>query len=426
MKYGKISLLLEEFENINLGDVLQDYACDYLYQTMNVDAKDVVTIPYNDIFTYDGEYVVVPVYNTVLDAYFTPYHIFSPKIIPVFLGLTTDLNVLPEEMVIYLRRFEPIGCRDEYTLNIMREHNIMAYLGGCITTILPNREKYPSKPKVFFTDIPPKLKSYIPQKYLEMGEFTTQVVRFHKSADRESRKQKIYHTALEFYKRYADEAALVVTSRLHSTLPCLAMGIPVILVRDEMWKTFRFVDRYVRIYMEGQYDKIDWMPTAVDYSQRKKQILSLFQSRLRDAYDKYCAMFDLSAFYEEREKTTSGADFEVRIDNLIACVKESKQGSFRYIIWGAGVRGHMVYARMKKEFPKAQLAAYVDIIKKGTIDGIRIISPDQLSAQDEDYIIICNNTGEEQAVKKMAEMGKKERLDFFSTNIKNEGAHEAE
>lgn len=45
---------------------------------------------------------------------------FSPKIIPVFLGFATMANTYNTADISYLKKYEPIGCRDQYTMNAVR------------------------------------------------------------------------------------------------------------------------------------------------------------------------------------------------------------------------------------------------------------------------------------------------------------------
>lgn len=417
MKFGKISLLTHNYESINFGDVLQDFACDYLYQCMGINQTDIIEIKYNEVCSYNGEYIVVPIYNAIMDGYFENKNILSPKIIPVFLGFVTDLTILSNEIVSYLRQYEPIGCRDEYTLNLLREYGIRSYIGGCITTILPKRKCEPKKGKVFLTDIPTNLVSFLPKTYLENGISITQMGFFPMEGDLEERRLRIKEAAKKFYKRYEEEASLVITSRLHSTLPCLAMGIPVILVRDEMWKSFKFVDAYTRIFLEGHYNEIDWSPKAFDYESLKSKILQLFIKRIRTTYIDNLQMIEVSEFYEQRVKTATEQDFEYRIELLLNVLNKNVQKNFSYIIWGAGVRGHIVQQKIEKEFPRARFVAYADKSKKGEFSGYRIIPIDNLNNYKDTYIIICNNTGEAEAINKMRELGKLEYKDYYSTNI---------
>jgi hypothetical protein len=420
MKYGKISLLIDRFETVNLGDVVQDLACEYLYGQMGIGIDEIIEISYDQTYSYDGEYVVVPVYNAMLDGYFEPQHRFSPKIIPVFLGLMTDLPALPDDMADYLRGFEPIGCRDEYTLGVMRRHGLNSYLGSCLTLALPGRDRLAIGKAVFFTDIPAELKRYIPSELLGHAEFATQTIHVAECADREMRRRAIRKTTEAFYQKYQDEATLVVTSKLHSTLPCLAFGIPVVLAREEVWKTFSFVDKLLPLHTPETFANIDWQPKVRDISYVKDAVKSIFIRRMREAYERYAEMLTLSSYYENRESTVSKADYFARLDELSEVLRDNfAERQFDYIIWGAGVRGHIARCKISEEFAHSNFVCYADSIKASEeFEGQRVIAPDHLADHTDAFVIICTNSGEAQVQEFMKIQGRSERIDYWSTNRK--------
>ena len=57
---------------------------------------------------------------------FISFHITSPSVE----YLTSD------ESITYLKKYEPIGCRDEFTENILKSKGINAYFSGCLTLTL--------------------------------------------------------------------------------------------------------------------------------------------------------------------------------------------------------------------------------------------------------------------------------------------------
>ena len=163
MKYANIFIDGNRSSSVNIGDDLQLIAVESLYKKMGIDYADVVRIGLSQLSSYDGEYVILPV-SFPLYGYRDGLNItmFSPKIIPVFLGLSVMGGNISEEEIIYLRRFEPIGCRDYYTVKWLREKNICAYLNGCLTATLP--KLYSGKgTDVYLVDVPQKYYSYIPE-----------------------------------------------------------------------------------------------------------------------------------------------------------------------------------------------------------------------------------------------------------------------
>ena len=59
MKFANIIMTREG--RCTIGDDIQLLAIENLYNYMGIDYKEVVRIPFNQLSTYDGEYVVLPI-----------------------------------------------------------------------------------------------------------------------------------------------------------------------------------------------------------------------------------------------------------------------------------------------------------------------------------------------------------------------------
>ena len=123
MKYGIIDIetigIRDQKEKccLNYGDHLQNLAIRRLYHKMGIKESELYELNYNSIGTYDGEYLVLPINQAITHAV---HRFFSPKIIPVFLGISRDASVICQEEIDYFKQFEPIGCRDEFTFFALR------------------------------------------------------------------------------------------------------------------------------------------------------------------------------------------------------------------------------------------------------------------------------------------------------------------
>ena len=161
---------------ITIGDDVQLLAIENLYKYMGIDYNNVVRIPFNELATYDGDYVVLPV-SFPLYAYShdTAITQWSDKIIPVFLGYAILTDELDEGEISYLKRFEPIGCRDKFSLDVLRKYNINAYLNGCMTATFPLRPENGNYKKVYCVDVSEKLKDVIPEDIKKDAIFTEHV-----------------------------------------------------------------------------------------------------------------------------------------------------------------------------------------------------------------------------------------------------------
>lgn len=352
MKYANI--VFNRSGRLTIGDDIQLIAIENLYMEMGIDISDIVRIPFHELANYDGEYVILPV-SFPFYGYHTDLKItqFSPKIIPVFLALSLLTDRFSQEEIDYLKRFEPIGCRDAYTMTNLRKHHIMAYLNGCMTVTLPQRDKHIEGDKIYCIDIQEELKAYIPPEIKQQAVFTSHT--FYQEELSGSPQEK----ALELLEEYKQHAKLVITSRLHGALPCIAMGIPVIFAKDKLSFRFLGVNRLTHVYTKNEFSKIDWNPVSVEYDSLKKKMLKTSMRRIMEATDKYKDILELSTFFEENQTDDFYIEF---FTNTVEFIKNTfhKEQSFSYILWGVTQTASLVYNYMTKYYKFADLVGVID------------------------------------------------------------------
>lgn len=409
--YGKMALSSSGY---NLGDGIQTLAIEYIYQCMGILEENIIEIDICDINTYNGEYVLLPMYSVAIGIGFAKLPL-PPRIIPLFISSHFAKNVLEEKEINYLRQYEPIGCRDEFSLQIMREHGIRAYIGGCITTVFPKRKPSICSEKVFLVDIPKSLETYIPKDILNRAERCTHMVSIPK-CEMTTQDGKInYQKSKQMLKKYEKEAGLVIGSRLHALVPCMAMGIPVIGAFENISYRFSWLDKYIHLYSHEEFSNIDWNPEPVLYEEMKKRMLDFFCTQIQKAYQTYFECYNISEFYENRKKSRYGSYFWDKIVKMHQYMPDE----FEYIIWGGGLIGTTVYEIMKQEFPKAKLMAVVDNYLKGTWHGCKIIKPDLLDKCMGKFFLLATYSGREECFNKMKEMGLKENADYIYVGTQN-------
>jgi hypothetical protein len=296
MKYG----LLTYDENkrfFNVGDNIQSLAAkQFLPQVDTLINRERL-----------GEYQGDPV-KLIMNGWFTHnIHDWIPsdKIDPVFVSFhmnnTAASAMLSEKGITYLKKHEPIGCRDQFTADTLKAKGIDAYFTGCLTLTLDSYKvddsergediyivdplySYPRSEKVFYNmkltvknilngtafKLGKKnkhLKKFISKELLESAHFINQEPPSNTYTDEEK-----FTMAEELLHKYA-KAKLVITSRIHCALPCLAMGTPVIFVNgfdsfvdscrfDGILELFNRIDidsktgKYVANFpLEGKVDK---------------------------------------------------------------------------------------------------------------------------------------------------------------------------
>src|SRR5690606_21919923 len=96
----------------------------------------------------------------------------------------------------------------------------------CLTLTFPTRLRAATQRKVLLVDVPEPLRRIVPEE-LSRGAMPVS----HEVQDIYGETIK-FDIARHLLSLYRDQARLVITTRLHCTLPCLAMGIPVIFFAD--------------------------------------------------------------------------------------------------------------------------------------------------------------------------------------------------
>ena len=232
----------------------------------------------------------------------------SPDIEPLFVSFSISRFAVKKmtspESIEYFRRYEPIGCRDKYTLEVLRRHGIKAYFSGCLTLTLKSNVTERSD-EILLVDLDDEAIKVIPQEVLKkaimldhysLPPFAKKIYRgiyrttyaistllkskysfLHEIVkktqidplrllatllSRTSNTLEKFKAAERILERYA-RAKLVVTSRLHCALPCLAFGTPVIFVhRNLRDPRFSGYLEYMRAYSLEEFkesvSEIDW------------------------------------------------------------------------------------------------------------------------------------------------------------------------
>ena len=412
MKYGIIIVtpIREEKDRsfINIGDSIQSLCIYNLYKDMGIDDKDIVYLNFRDIPAYTGEYVILPIninlsLNWIIDIIPMP-----SRIIPVFLGLSFFASdSFPKRIVDYFKDYAPIGCRDEKTLLTMRKNGIPAFLFGCMSLLLPKRDSGDKKDSIFYVDVPQSFIDYSSDFISANRDRVTFLS--HILDDPQTRNIDFCRSIGErVINRYKEEASLVITSRLHCMAPCLAMGIPVIPVSDNISPRMGFVDRFVKIYSPKEYDQVSIAGSVVDYENIKLKMKSLAIKRISDAAEKYSYAFDLSYFYETGTRSNYGNYYLEKLDNANFCDKS------KYVIWGAGQIGIHLFDIINDRYPSAKCIGVYDSYSEGMFGGIEIEKPENLAKHDKNvFILIATKSGEKAARKMMSELGKIEFRDYI-------------
>lgn len=253
MKYGLFTYD-ENKKFFNVGDNIQSLAAKQFLPQVDT------FINREHLADYKGDKMKV-----IMNGWFThnynnwlPSEDIEPLFISFHVNNTAAPYMLTEKAVAYLKAHEPIGCRDEFTVETLKAKGINAYFSGCLTLTLDSYKvddtlrgddiyivdplySYPTWEKVtydwkrvirsiqkgdFFKTGKRQqhLRKFIDEELLKTAKFINQEPPANTYTDAEK-----FAMAEDLLHKYA-KAKLVITSRIHCALPCLALGTPVIFV----------------------------------------------------------------------------------------------------------------------------------------------------------------------------------------------------
>lgn len=399
MKFANIYWQNTEIKNgtkrVNIGDNLQFFAIDNLYNKMKIDSKEIVYLKMEELCDYKGEYLILPMNWSLFDLnYMKEDRIaISPYIFPVFLAMTIESathndDFFNEHNIAYLKKYEPIGCRDEYTMQKLRDYGVSAYLNGCLTLTFDKRGNGEKQKKTFIVDAPRELEKYMPENIKKNCEILSQQYYY----DAEVTEEEVISKIKAQYCKYAEEGALIVTSRLHVASPAVAMGIPVVFARDKIDYRFAWIDKLLPLYERQEYERINWMPDVIECEKIKKQMIGSAIKRIEDSYEKH-SYYEISEFFENRE-TREYVEFQKTIQGNLNRAYEfiasryAKSDNFYYSIWGATKGAEDFFCYMKEEYPNAELRCVIDLYREEEFHGIKMVKPEQFQLIDNEVVIV--------------------------------------
>lgn len=318
MKHGIVTCRGESFGK-NIGDYVQTIAA----RIFAGQAAEFLEREELDSYTGDPVKVAMNAWFMHHPERFPP----SPQIHPLFVSFHLRPAVydrfFTSESIAYLKKHAPIGCRDISTVRAMEQHGIPAVFTSCVTLTLGKyvKRNAVSGPPIFvdpysyrlpmgkwrFRDfargikvipyflchwlvvvrLARKLKvfrywprngnvfcrwyhtteflrgysSVFSTEFLLSAEYIT-----HKVLKNGDGEEGMIRRAEGLLRRYAS-APFVVTSRLHCALPCLAMGVPVVVPYHKRMSAGRFdgnIELLNRIDFDDAYrlKSPEWLATA--------------------------------------------------------------------------------------------------------------------------------------------------------------------
>ncbi len=380
---------------LNIGDAAEYKVIRQLYGKLGIPDEKTLPLCISELTSYRGEKLIVAL-NISLDSYVGYNRILeelSPDIVPVFLGMCfTDSNLTPKQIEC-LKRFSPIGCRDQRSYDLMQKLGIESYLNGCTASCiaLPKCSEK-NNDRILFIDVPEAAAECIPESVKGEIQFLSQEIYCRRSdmpADFVPSKW-----AESIFQEYAAGARMIVTSRFHGAVLALAENIPAAITLERMTFRFSWIKNHLPIFTEGEYDQINWNMPDVDYTPVRKLVEKIALRRIRDTVEKYGDLLELTDIQRTDSKTEQGRTNQtLYFQKAWEQIKTSwnREKSVRYAFWGLNDNAENLYRLISEEFPKAQLVDIYDMFRTVTFKGITSVKPEELKkhiGDNEFYLII--------------------------------------
>lgn len=235
MKYGVI--VCRETENI--GDDIQSYAAACLLPEVNY----YIEREHMDVFRPKEDEPV----NTILNGWLMNNKLgwpISPCINPLYISmhfweqdaLRVDDDFLKGLGGEDLKAHAPVGARDLNTQRMLERNGIPSYFSGCVTLTLPRKfqKRPPLNTCVCLTDVTEATVDYVRKQYpdITVHVIEHEPVKLPPLVDQGASWEQRFAQVEKLLELYQNVTA-VVTTRLHCALPCLALGTPVLLLKDD-------------------------------------------------------------------------------------------------------------------------------------------------------------------------------------------------
>lgn len=277
---------------INLGDEIQTIAASKLLPSLDgyISRETLNEVMEPCIVSLNGFFMDSPNWP--------PSNYVVPIPFAFHISKKYEENICSTEGLKYLKQHAPIGCRDRGTLSILKKHGVDAYYSKCLTLTLDKREAPPINGKVHIVGVTDNLQKVIPDSILKNSVYVNQSKIELPCVPGQTRRDLATH----LLNHYKNNASLVITSRIHCAMPCIAMGIPVVFLYSSKKKSdyrvhiiedligINYINEsllFLKNVANYYSKKINWTPNPIDIEDEKNIIKAQYldaYSRAKDFY----------------------------------------------------------------------------------------------------------------------------------------------
>lgn len=295
---GKLIIGSLRVDTLNLGDYIQILACMKMLERMSLKPSVFIDrdteLANEPRLETDAGGLLLPLngWFKLMASNNDPQWPPHKKIVPIFFGFHMRPHVCPALLerpsLDYLKSHEPIGCRDPFTVDLLQDRGIRAYLTNCLSLTFPARSPAEEGDTVIVASADQEILQVIPPHYRRDHVY---INHYRKLGSFDSYMAEA-GALLDFYKT---RAKLVITTFLHCALPCIAMGIPVVVFypnrTDPIFtasdrQRFSGLKLLTPVYEFGELPRVNWSPTRIDVEDQKAEMAHDFCAHVEKALGK--------------------------------------------------------------------------------------------------------------------------------------------
>ncbi|MGU7877016.1 polysaccharide pyruvyl transferase family protein [Streptococcus suis] len=271
---------LFDYNTQNIGDEIQSIAARQFLPRVDY----YVNRDYINYFKPDTEEEIKLIMNGWYSHRPDNFPITNPQINPLLISMYVADHVKPmfssPENIEFFKKHQPVGGRSIDTSDFLTSIGVESYYSGCMTLTLQKEVSVQKRDFILAVNVPDEV-------YHKIKKQTDRpVIRLHPYVSHRfmstDRKMKLAQYFLYLYQ----SAHSVITTRLHATLPCLALETSVLILEEPGFDESRFYSlrelahhMTIQEFLTSEYDINTPLPNPTTYL------------KLREDLEKRCLQF---------------------------------------------------------------------------------------------------------------------------------------
>ena len=203
----------------------------------------------------------------------------DPLLISAYIDDSVKAAFSRPEMIAFFRQFGPVGARSKDTEAFLEDLGIDHYLSACLTLTLKPEPHIPKQDFILAIDLPNAVFDKVEREaHLPVIRMGVDIAHRYMTP---TRRLKLAQYYLYLYQ----SARFVITTRLHGTLPCLALGTPVLNIEQPGFEPGRFEGlrelanhMTAEAFLAGNYDVNNPLPNTDAYLPLQQELESRVQA----------------------------------------------------------------------------------------------------------------------------------------------------